>query len=773
MILTKHWLNDWIDIEDKSLEELTRTLNSIGLEVEKTSILKAPDKVVVGFVKEKIKHENSEKLHICQVDVGNETLQIVCGAKNVQSGQFVAVALEGACLPNEVVIKKAKLRGVDSCGMLCSSTELGFAKINEGIMVLDESIGKLELGRALNTYAVFDDWLIELELTPNRGDCLSIYGVARDLAVVWDLEVKDNNTFKESENVLGIGRVLRLTAQNELNSLFHYRVVEFKDSIQLNLLIELRLAQIALLGKNAIDNLLRYATHSTGVLFNAYDIRNLNKKGKTIILNLEKGANAETRVLYKEQLLSVSGIYQESLSKCDEKSKVVIIEANYTNPSIIANAKKNYKIRDENVFYRSFRGSEPKLHLGIDFLLNELKLATDLDIYSSSQQIINDKKPPIIALNIEAINVMIGQEFDKDEILKILKKIGFELIFLEQKLVNARAPLHRPDIENLADICEEVVRIVGIDNIASKALKFVEKNRFNESYSKYKKLLYLRRRAVDNGYFESLHYVLDNAKELEIFGFEQVKLKLINPITEELNTLRTTLLNHLLNAASFNVKNSKKIVKLFESGIVFTANNEEREHIAFVHCGYKEEAKISNKAKPDFVNFYDFLLDIKNIVGEFELKDSQYPFLSPYEQSKLYINGVNIGFVGRLHLRLENEKALMKTYVCELDCTFIKQERKQAILYSKFPSISRDLSILIPKDYEYEKIKNCIKKLNINILENFRVVDIYNDENLKDLYSLTLNFSFRAQDKTLADSEVALCMDMILQSLKELGLNLR
>ncbi|EPE6544578.1 YtpR family tRNA-binding protein, partial [Campylobacter coli] len=151
MIITKSWLSDWLDFEDKSLDDIAHTLNSIGIEVDKICTLKVPDKIVVGFVKEKVKHENSDKLSICQVDVGNEILQIVCGAQNVAQGQFVAVALKGALMPNGTEIKEAKLRGVDSCGMLCSSTELGFEKINDGIMLLDDSIGKLELGKALNS----------------------------------------------------------------------------------------------------------------------------------------------------------------------------------------------------------------------------------------------------------------------------------------------------------------------------------------------------------------------------------------------------------------------------------------------------------------------------------------------------------------------------------------------------------------------------------------------------------------------------------------------
>ncbi|EAH6516290.1 phenylalanine--tRNA ligase subunit beta [Campylobacter jejuni] len=773
MIITKSWLNDWLELEEISSDKIAKTLNSIGIEVDRVGALKAPDKVVVGYVKEKIKHENSDKLSICQVDIGSETLQIVCGAANVDAGQFVAVATKGAIMPNGMEIKEAKLRGVDSCGMLCSSLELGFEKINEGIMLLDESIGKLELGRPLNTYEIFNDELIEVELTPNRGDCLSIYGIARDLAAALNLNLKEPKPFKESENVLGIGRILRLAAEKELNGVYNYRAIELKEEIQTNLLLSLRLAQIESLGKNSIENLLNYATHSTGVLFNAYDLSSFSEKDEEFTINLSKQVHGETKVSCKDKLLSFSGIFQNNESRCKDHSKIIIIEANYTDPLVIADAKIYHKDQDEKMLYRSFRGSEPKLNLGMDFLLSIFEQIPNLVIYSSSQQILTDKELPIIPISIEGISDIIGQNVDKDEVLKILKKLGFELILSGEGLINVKAPLHRPDIKNLSDICEEVVRIIGIDNIASKGLEFIEKNRLNSAYKNYIEFLNLRKRAVASGYFESLHYVLDNEEELKRLGFDSVKLKLINPITAELNTLRTTLLNHLLNAASLNAKNSKKIIKLFELGAVFNVNNQELNHIAFIHSGLKEEAKISNKAKPESVQFYDFLLDIKNIIGDFKLKSSKYNILSPYEQADMYLSDIKVGFIGRLHLKIENERDLPKTYICELDLDLIRQDFKIAKPYSKFPAITRDLSVLIPKGFEYNQIKNCIEELNLEILENFRLVDIYSDENLKEFYSITISFSFRDINKTLEDNQVNECMDKILNTLKNLGLDLR
>ncbi|MBS4330689.1 phenylalanine--tRNA ligase subunit beta [Campylobacter vulpis] len=773
MIITRTWLSEWVNIDDKNLELLVKTLNSIGLEVDKAYSLKAPNNVVVGLVVEKEKHENAEKLSVCKVDIGTEILQIVCGAANVAQNQFVAVALNGAKMPNGLEIKKAKLRGVESNGMLCSSVELGFGKTNEGILVLDESMGELELGRELNSYNIFNDELIEIELTPNRGDCLSVYGVARDLAVALELDLNEKKNFKESENALGIGRILRLGVTRDLNSLLMYRAFELKEKLHNKLLINLRLAQAELLSQNPIENLLNYATHSTGVLFNAYDFDKLKKNNDELNFTLDKEEQGESKISCQEELLSISGIYQNANSKCDEKTKIVIVEAHYTDPSVIAQSKGKYKEVDEKTFYRSFRGSEPKLGVGMDFLLQQIATIQDIMIYSSSQQVLDYKKEQIITISIETINNTIGQNIDKDEILKILKKLGFELLLSNDGLINIKVPLHRSDIKNIFDICEEIVRIIGIDNIISKGLEFVEKNHLNQSYKDYKELLNLRQNAVNSGYFESLHYVLDNKKELEIFGFDKLGLKLINPITEELNTLRSTLLNQLLNAASLNAKNSQKIIKLFQSGAVFNAKNEELHHIAFIHSGFKEEAKIANKAKPALVNFYDFLLDMRNILGTFELKTSNFSFLSPYEQAYIYKNNQKIGFLGRVHLNLETQKDLAKSYICELDLKLLKNEPKTAKPYSKFPKVSRDLSILAPKNFPYENIKEAIQKLKLDLLENFRLIDIYSDENLKDLYSLTLSFNFKSFEKTLEDKEVNLCLDTILKALEELGLKLR
>lgn len=776
MIFTRSWISQFIDISDKSLSEICATLNAVGIEVESSYALRAPDKVVVGFVKEKSKVENSDKLSLCKVDIGEkDLLQIVCGAKNVAAGQFVAVALVGAVLPNGTKIAKTKLRGVESEGMICSSSELGFEKTRDGIMLLDDTMGKLVLGRALNAYEIFNDEVIEVDITPNRGDCLSVYGIARELSVAYDKDLKAFDAYEESKETPTVGRILRVQADKNLNSCFDYRVVEKAQPVSVfSIVAELRLATIGKLTPCVVSNILQYATHATGVLFNAYDLKALSDKDDEILLQVRKGAQGESKVYHEDKLLSTSGIYTQDFGKVDENSRFIIIEANYTTPSVIAAAKDSYKKLDEDSIYRAFRGSEPQLKLGMQYLMSRIISRPHIHIYQNSQQISLKCKSANIRLDLSEVEKLIGVSVKASEVVRILKRLNFEVDVVEKDLFSVKAPIFRSDINNFADVCEEITRVIGIDNIPAKPLQLTEQTRLNECYYEYKDLSALRHKAVANGYFESVHYVLDSEEELGALGFKASKTKLINPISTELNALRPTLINHLLNAVSFNTKNSKKIIKLFTSGAVFDENLNEKSKIAFVFSGFKDEPKIANKAKPEFIDFYSFLLEMKTIIGDFTLNRAHYGFLNPYEQASIHKNGLCIGFVGRVHLGIERDKDLQKTYLCELDLSALRNEPKKAKPYSKFPQMSRDLSVIIPKDYEYEKIKDCIKSLKIGILKSFRVVDLYEDASLQGKYSLTIAFVFQNDEKTLADSEVSEQMELIVRSLDEnLGLKLR
>lgn len=777
MIISRNWLNEWVDISNTSNETLLKTLNSIGLEVDSFNEIKIPEKIVVGYVKSKAKHENAEKLSVCQVDVGSETLQIVCGAKNVEAGQFVPVALVGAVMPSGLEIKRAKLRGVESNGMICSSSELGLVKTNDGIMPLDESIGELKLGKELNEYPILNDTFIEIELTPNRGDCLSVYGIARDVSAALDLPLKNASKYDEAENLLGIGRILAIHAEENLKSSFQYRVFELKDAINENLLMKIRLALIECTKEHCVERLLEYATHSTGVLFNAYDYDKLKKDEDRVVFDLEKDKFIASKILVGGQILGVAGIYQSDSAALEKDSKKIIIEANYTDPEVIATTIfEDKQIPRSTQVYRSLRGSEPNIDFGADYLFKLLANFKNAVLYAGSQQTLLTKEPKFVSFTMSEMNKMIGQEIARNDVVRILKKLGFEVnLNAEKESVNVKVPEFRHDTLNLQDVCEEIVRMIGIDNIASKPLKFSEQSRINDTYKDYKQALNLRRKAADVGFFESVHYVFDDAKELSELGFKPCKAELANPITSELNTLRPTLINHLLKSAERNIKNYKKSVKIFEFGSVFNENGDQAQRFGFIASGLVKEPTLLNSAKPAEVDFLSFALAIKNVIGDFELKPSgDVGYLSEFEQAKIYQNDICVGYIGRVDIRVENSRDLPKTYLCEVEFDKLKCKKTVAKAYSKFPAISRDLSLIVPEDMRFEKIKECIKALKIECLKEFLPVDIYRDKNLGSNSSLTVKFTFQDDQKTLEDDDIALIMDKILSALNtNLGITIR
>lgn len=771
MIISKHWLNEWVDLSEVSGETLSKTLNSIGLEVDSYKEINLPKSVVVGYVKSREKHPDSDKLSVCQVDVGSETLQIVCGAKNVEAGQFVPVALIGTTMPNGLEIKKAKLRGVESCGMICSSAELGLPKTNDGILPLDESIGKLKLGTSLGEFEAFKDVIIEVDVTANRGDCQNLHGIAREICTALDLNMKDSHENEDSENLLGIGRIASVRTEDKVNGSFLYKAFELKNALSENLLTRLRLALIDCQRTNLVERLLEYATFCTGVLFRAYDHAKLVGEGEKAVFDIKNGENGECVVFCEDKNLGVAGIYQSDEARVDEGSKVILVEASYVKPDVVSKAIfENKNLPKGDQVYRSSRGSEPNLAYGADYLFKRLAGFKDsLSLFAGSQQSLLNTEPITLSISLGELKNMIGQEVARNDVVKILKKLGFEIaVNVEQESFNVKVPLFRHDIVNSHDICEEIVRIIGIDNIASTPLNFAEKSRLNKTYFDYKNALNLRRRAADNGFFESVHYVFDSLDELSELNFKPCKIKILNPINNELNTLRPALVNHLLSSSEKNIKNSKRSVRLFELGEVFDENANQGLNLGFVVSGLLKEPTLINGAKGEEANFYAFAAMVQNVIGKFELKPCQgISYLSPYEQARIYQNGEKIGYVGRVDARVEAKRDLPKTYVCEIDFAKLKFEPILAVPYSKFQSTTRDLSLIVPENFEAGRIYECIRGLNLKELKEFLPVDIYKDAKLNGAISLSLKFTFQDMEKTLEDDDINALMDKILSELKE------
>lgn len=777
MIITKNWLQECIDISQYTADDICKTLNSIGLEVDSLTSYRMPDKCVIGYVTSKQKHPDADKLSVCTVDVGEDApLQIVCGAPNVDEKQYVPIALNGAVLPNGLTIKKATLRGVESNGMICSSTELGLPKINDGIMVLNSIMEKYKVGMPLRDIKEINDDVIEVELTANRGDCLSIHGVARDLSAALNLKLGSLITPEDDVSQIGIGRVLNIIVEGKIDSSVEYKVV---DILKLNedLLVELRLAMIGIKEETLIDKYLSYSSHATGVILRAYNKEAFNKsKDDKINIVLKKDTN-KLDALWSDNVLSYVGISQDNESKAKDEDKSIIIEASYTDPEYIAsNGARNIKGAD-NALYQSIRGSEPEISMGLVYLEELLNKTSKIGVLTGSQRHIREKETIKISVNFDDMFGVIGKEIPRNEVIDILNKLGFKTMFNpEQNSIWIDVPAFRHDITNMQDICEEIVRVVGIDNIPSKPLKFTEKNRINKISIDFEKKKLYRHKAAAAGFYECVHYIFDDRDRIEKYGFVCIDKEkdILNPITTELNTLRVNLSLNLLESVSKNINMSKKSVCLFEVGRVFDKNREEKTNISFVASGLTNEPSVLNHGKPQEFTFFTFVQKVKQAIGEFDIRKAspENTLFSPYEYGEVVEDNEVLGVIGRVNT--QNDFNLSKAYVCELDFEKLTYKRKNATAYSKLPSVSRDLSLVVDKNLEFSKISDCIKSLGIDELSSFYAIDIYSDESLKSDVSLTITLNFQPKEKSFSDEEINNMVGKVLENLdNKLGINIR
>ena len=779
MIITRTWLNNFLDISEVSDETLYKTLNAIGLEVDNIKVYTIPEKIVVGKIISCEKHPDADKLNVCQIEVGRGIQrQIVCGAANVVDAEYVAVACIGAKLGADFEIKHAKLRGVESEGMVCSASELGLPNMGDGILILDESIGELVVGKELNEYKKIADTVIEIELTANRGDCLSINGVARDLSAALNISMKEFDYESQNQEKIGLARVAKLTTEGEINASLEYAMANVND-LKTSLLFTLRLSFIDKLTETPIGNFLQYLTHTTGVILRAYDVSHidLDNDDEKLIIHAEN-INDIIHISINGKTAALLGIYQEESSKTNEKSTQVLFQASYIDPKLIVDVVSEQKIETDELYYNTSRGSEPSLCFGISYLTYLFETYYDSKLFNGTLSINQELEERVITISAEEICQIIGNDIPKMEIINILKSLNFGVQTSTEDKFGVTIPFYRHDVQNIQDITEEIVRIIGIDNIEAKALKFVEKNRINDSMKKYYAKKELRSRAVAAGFDESISYAFTDRTLLEEYNFSVVKEKLdiVNPITADFNTLRTTILINLLQAAKRNVNYSKKSTALFEIGTIFNEYREEKEVLSLIYTGQKESENISNAGKPTPINFETFVKKLSSIIGNFELRTSleRNGLIHPYQSADIIINNESCGYLTKVHPSVCDTFDLKETFVAEIDFAALIPQHINASAISKFQGVYKDLSFVLNENTPYSQVSLSIKALNLPLLKKFYAVDVYKDETLRDEKSLSLRFFIQSKQNTLSDEEIDSTMNSIIEKLQaEYGANLR
>ncbi|GAA8275564.1 phenylalanine--tRNA ligase subunit beta [Helicobacter pylori] len=741
----------------KDIAKLCEDLSRLGLEVESCIPCIAPKNVVVGKVLEKAPHKNAEKLSVCQVDVGKEVLPIVCGAKNVAPNQFVPVALNGALI-GSTTIAKTELRGVESHGMICSSSELGFPKINDGILELDESVGELVLGKELNEYAPFNTHVLEISLTPNRGDCLSVLGIAREISAFYHTPLKPIKAL----NFTPKSDLITLSAGENIESHLAYYLI-CNHSLKTPLNIKLSLAHNNALSENDLNNFIEFSAHFSGVIMNAYS---LNKTPMDLSVKNDEN-NLESVYInhQKRSTIAIKHQVQKDLSEC------LLLEASYIDPislSLKLHALKDKTLQKDNaLIYRSARGSNPNLSDGLNFLSAHLK-ATILE----SKQTECSLKDRTLTFQLEDITEILGLAVEKEKIQSILKNLGFKVSAKEPNskppILEIVAPNFRNDIKTIQDIAEEILRFVGIDNLVSKPLNCVSSKNSNPHYDTHRFFENLKHKALACGFKEVIHYVFYSKEKQQKLGFEVLEdpLELQNPITTELNTLRTSLVCGLLDASLRNKNLGFKSIALYEKGSVYNSKREEIQKLGFLVSGLQKKESYPD-AKGKAWDFYSFAECVSKVIGDFSLEKltTQTPINHPYQSAKIIQNHEIIGVIAKIHPKVIQELDLFESYYAEIDASKLKRPTMLLKPFSIYPSSVRDLTLIIDENTAFSRIKKALKDAQIPNLSEILPLDIFKESH--NSIALSVRCVIHSLEKTLNDEEVNSAVQKALEILEK------
>ncbi|MFP6337395.1 phenylalanine--tRNA ligase subunit beta [Helicobacter pylori] len=741
----------------KDIAKLCEDLSRLGLEVESCIPCVAPKNVVVGKVLEKAPHKNAEKLSVCQVDVGKEVLPIVCGAKNVVPNQFVPVALNGALI-GSTTIAKTELRGVESCGMICSSSELGFPKINDGILELDESVGELVLGKELNEYAPFNTHVLEISLTPNRGDCLSVLGIAREISAFYHTPLKPIKAL----NFTPKSDLITLSADKNIESHLAYYLV-CNHSLKTPLNVKLSLAHNNALSENDLNNFIEFSMHFSGVIMNAYSLNII-----PMDLSVKNDENNLESVYINHQKRSTIAIKHQ-----DQKdlSEYLLLEASYTDPislSLKLHALKDKTLQKDNaLIYRSARGSNPNLSDGLNFLSAHLK-ATILE----SKQTEHSLKDRALQFKLEDITEILGLAVEAEKIQGILKNLGFKVSIKEPnskpQILEVVVPNFRHDIKTIQDIAEEILRFVGIDHLISKPLDSVSNKNSNPHYDTHRFFENLKHKALACGFKEVIHYVFYSKEKQQKLGFEVLEdpLELQNPITTDLNTLRTSLVCGLLDASLRNKNLGFKSIALYEKGSVYNSKREEIQKLGFLASGLqKKESYPDSKGKA--WDFYSFAECVSKVIGDFSLEKltTQPPINHPYQSAKIIQNHEIIGVIAKIHPKVIQELDLFESYYAEIDASKLKRPAMLLKPFSIYPSSVRDLTLIIDENTAFSGIKKALEDAQIPNLSEVLPLDIFKESH--NSIALSVRCVIHSLEKTLNDEEVNSAVQKALEILKK------
>ena len=783
MKLSRKFVEDYIDL-DKELEikDIAEAMTNVGSEYDSAEKIINATKLVIGEIKECEEHPDSDHLHVCKVDIGTEILQIVCGAPNARKGIKVIVAREGADLPGGIKIKRGQIRGVESCGMMCSIAELGLdSKFltdadKEGIAELGEDA---IVGEDPVKYLEMDDEVIDFELTANRGDLLSILGMAYELGAIYNKKVKDID-LSYTEAGEDINKSFEVDVQTKENcKLFLAKKVTNVTVKESPKFIKNRLMACGIRPINNVVDISNYVMLEVGQPLHFYDADRLgnkivvrmaeNEEKLTTLDNIERNLNPNDIVIADAQKpIGLAGVMGGLTTEVEDDTKNIIIEAAVFN-SVKVRMTSNKILRSEasNRFEkgldpnRTYMAVERACHLLEKYA--DAKVQTGLVVYDDI-----NKDDKIIEIDYKFINDVLGSNISNDEINSVLGKLGFKV---EEKGESAvvTVPTRRIDISIKEDLVEEVGRIYGVNNIQGK-LPVVPMKK--GSYDKTTREI--RNKMISLGLNEVLSYILINDKEVHKYtldDFEEVKL--LDALTEDRNTLRYMMIPSLLKIYEYNKARNLKDISIFEIGKGFFKKNgeygENNKLCALMTGEYF--LGINNTKKVDFYVMKGIVEEILDYLGygnRYSLvkKDEMPEEFHPGQTAYISVNNDIVGIVGKLHPEVQKDDV----YVLEINLDKLLEKRVGKMKYkdiSKFPGVSKDLAVVVDKKVIAKDIEAAIKKASSNLLSEIKVFDVYEGVNLgENKKSIAFNLYFEAANRTLTDEEINKEMENVIKAVE-------
>lgn len=790
MKFSEQWLREWVNPE-ATTDQLVEQLTMAGLEVDGVEpAAVAYTGVVVGEVLSVEPHPDADKLRVCQVAGGEEPVQVVCGASNVAAGVKVPFATIGAVLPGDFKIKKSKLRGELSMGMLCGASEIGLEDEVDGLMILPEDA---PVGTDFREYLGLNDTIIEVDLTPNRGDCLGIKGLAREVGVLNKAPVTPITVEPVSATIDDVMQV-ELAAPEDCPR-YASRIIKGVDlTVKTPMWMVEKLRRSGIRSIDAVVDITNYILLELGQPMHAFDLSQIaqsivvRKAQKDEVLTLlddqELKLKSDSLVIAdKEKALALAGIMGGAQSGVNAETTDILLEAAFFEPVKIAGRARDFGLHTD---------SSHRFERGVDYELPSVAIerATQLlleivggqagpvSVTESAEHIPSERK---VALRKARINKVLGFDLPDQEVEDILTRLGMT-VSTNAEGWDIVVPSYRFDISIEADLLEELARVYGYNNLPVKPvvsdLNFKPVSEVKTPQSDIRRLL------TSRGYQESITYSFVEPKQQALFDPQITPVALQNPISADMSVMRTSLWPGLCGAMSHNTKRQRNRVRLFEVGQKFIRNGDNIDQplcVAGLLTGTRDPENWTESG--EMVDFYDLKGDVEAILAlsgaptAFTFEAAEHSALHPGQSARILRDGNLIGWIGTLHPNVQ--KALGVTqpvYVFELLVEPVSSGFLPSFnSLSKFPEVRRDLAILIEKRFSAEQVLQTVRSVAGENLKNLLLFDVYEGKGIDlNSKSLALGLTFQHPERTFSDEDVNQVIDAVIQALDtEFGATLR